>query len=128
MKFSLALPLALALVAAPPALAQNTASGAAQTKQPSDVSQPIARDSVTVALDAKSTAELKKTLEELALTLDRLAQRVAEDPELRASAVRAASSFVGLAQILVAQQALVLQGVLDSAAERLSQTVPPPTH
>jgi hypothetical protein len=83
--------------------------------------QTIARDSIRVHV----SPELQRSLDELAATLDRLGRRIANDPELRTSAVRTAQSLVSVAQIVVVQQADVLQEALKAAAERLADVAPP---
>jgi hypothetical protein len=83
---------------------------------------PAVRISDTLAVDVP--AELQRTLDELAATLDRLGRRVANDPELRASAVRTAQTFVNVAQVMVVQQADVLAGMLKTIAERLADVAP----
>lgn len=92
----------------PSAAARSSSSAAAQAR--------TSGDSLTVDI----TPELQRTLDELAATLDRLGRRIANDPELRNSAVRAAQSFVGVAQLMVVQQADLLQEALRAASDRLA--------
>jgi hypothetical protein len=117
--------LTLALAAAPAAAQQ------AEPRPP--VSQPAAaavrpaadqlsRDSLSLEIPA----DLQRSLDELAATLDRLGRRIANDPELRTSAVRTAQSLVGVAQLIVVQQADLIQDALRTAAERLADVAPPP--
>jgi hypothetical protein len=128
--------LTLALAAAPAAAQQAeprppVSQPRAETQLP--VSQPAAAAARPAAdqlsgdsLSIEIPADLQRSLDELAATLDRLGRRIANDPELRTSAVRTAQSFVGLAQLIVVQQADLIQDALRTAAERLADVAPPP--
>lgn len=63
--------------------------------------------------------ELERTAEQLTVTFNALAARIANDPELRQSAVRAAQGGVEVAETVVVQQTSVLQEALRALAERL---------
>jgi hypothetical protein len=56
-----------------------------------------------------------------------IAVQIASDPELRMAALRAAGGMVGMAEILVTQQAQVIQEALRTAAERLRDMPLPET-
>jgi hypothetical protein len=75
-------------------------------------------DSVTF----KTSPELQKSLDQLAASVQALATRVATDPELHAAAIQLASSFVATAQQVVAEQGVVLQEALKTAAQKISET------
>jgi hypothetical protein len=105
---------------APPRAAQPPAAMPVDSTATQQL-QTVARDSIRVHV----SPELQRSLDELAATLDRLGRRIANDPELRASAVRTAQSLVSVAQVVVVQQADVLQEALKTAAERLADVAPP---
>lgn len=93
-----------------------------------EVQQILERSGIERAIDsiaAESAPELEEALEQLTTTLNDLAERVANDPELRASALRTAEGMLGLAQIVVAEQSEVLLDVLRTASERISATTRP---
>lgn len=116
------------LLSAPAAAAQQpsapTADPAATTS--SSPSTTVQARTTSDSLTIEITPELQRTLDELAASLDRIGRRIANDPELRTSAVRAAQGFVGIAELVVVQQAAILQDVLRSVSERLA-TLPPPS-
>lgn len=113
------------LLAAPAAAAQQQPAPAADpTVTPSTSATVQARNS-SDSVRIEITPELQRTLDELAASLDRVGRRIANDPELRTSAVRAAQGFVGIAELVVVQQAAMLQEVLRTMSERLA-TLPPP--
>jgi hypothetical protein len=83
----------------------------------------VNRSGVVEALDSLATAsrpELERTLEALTATLNVFASRIAADPELRESAVRAAQGLVGVAEVVVVEQSSVLQEALRAAADRIA--------
>lgn len=88
--------------------AQSTAAERAQAR--------AAGDSLRIEI----TPELQRTLDELAASLERVGRRIANDPELRNSAVRAAQGFVGIAEVVVVQQAAILQEMLKTMSDRLA--------
>jgi hypothetical protein len=75
---------------------------------------------VNDSLKIKPSPELQKSLDDLAAAVQALALRVASDPQLRAAAILAASSFVATAQQAVAEQSVALQEGLKVAAERIA--------
>jgi hypothetical protein len=119
-----------ATVLAAPASAQQAGGGqqqrGAEAGRPQSaavaIERAIERSGVTESLEAIATAaspEIQKAADELATTLGALAARIAGDPELRASAVRAARGMVEVADIVVAEQAMTLQESLRALADRL---------
>ena len=68
----------------------------------------------------KPSPELQKSLDELSVAVQALALRIATDPELKAAAMKVASGFVNTAQQVVSEQAVVLQGALKTAADRIA--------
>lgn len=118
-----AVPFALvAFVLSAPAAAQQPSASETDPSAPTQSSTSAAAQARTSgdSLRVDITPELQRTLDELAATLDRLGRRIANDPELRNSAVRAAQSFVGVAQLIVVQQADLLQEALRAASDRLA--------
>jgi hypothetical protein len=114
------------LLAAPAAAAQQPSTPAAEpAATPSGNSTTVQARTPSDSLRIEITPELQRTLDELAASLDRVGRRIANDPELRTSAVRAAQGFVGIAELVVVQQAAMLQEVLRTMSERLA-TLPPP--
>ncbi|CAN5341884.1 hypothetical protein BH23GEM2_BH23GEM2_23780 [soil metagenome] len=122
MRYAIPSALVALLLSAPVATAQQSSSQAADPPATSATTQArAAGDSLRIEI----TPELQRTLDELAASLDRVGRRIANDPELRSSAVRAAQGFVGIAELVVVQQAAMLQEVLRTVSDRLA-TLPPP--
>ncbi|CAN5621690.1 hypothetical protein BH23GEM8_BH23GEM8_21680 [soil metagenome] len=99
---------------------EQKAKGAAGIR--TEVEGIVNRSGVVEALDSLATAsrpELERTLEALTATLNIFASRIANDPELRESAVRAAQGLVGVAEVVVVEQSNVLQEALRAAADRI---------
>jgi hypothetical protein len=86
------------------------------TKAPPARSKAQARDSVLF----KPSPELQKALDDLAAAVQALAARIASDPEIKAAAMQVASGVVTTAQQVVAEQSVVIEGALKTAAERIS--------
>jgi hypothetical protein len=87
-----------------------------------EVEEIVDRSGVIPALEALAEAvapELERTAEQLTVTLNALARRIADDPELRASALRAARGGVEVAETVVLEQTTTLQEALRALAERL---------
>jgi hypothetical protein len=124
MKYAVAtFALLLVLAAAAPAAAQQPPATRAETVRV-EIEEIVERSGVIAALEALAEAiapELERTVEQLTGTLDALATRVANDPELRASAVRAARGGVEVAEAVVVEQTTVLQEALRALAERLEE-------
>jgi hypothetical protein len=84
----------------------------------------VDRSGIITALDslaAAATPELERSLEQLAQSLEIVRSRIANDPELRASAIRAAQGLTDIAQVVVVEQSRVLQELLRAAADRLAE-------
>ena len=93
----------------------------AAQQQAAKVPEPrTATIQVNDSLKIKPSPELQKSLDDLAAAVQALALRIASDPELRAAAIQAASSFVVTAQQAVAEQSVALQEGLKVAAERIA--------
>lgn len=104
------------------AAAQEPADSA--RARPMDEVQGVIEDSgIEAAIDSiamSATPELQEALDQLAETMSVIADRIANDPELRTSALRAAEGVVELAQVVVAEQSDVILDVLREAADRIS--------
>ena len=94
------------------------------TKAPPSRSRAHARDSVLF----KPSPELQKALDDLAAAVQALAVRIASDPQIKAAAMQVASGVVTTAHQVVAEQSVVIEGALKTAAERISasQSIPHP--
>lgn len=97
-------------------------TSAARSQQPTDKTPAPAKRSaqVTDSVKLKPSPELQKSLDDLAAAVQALALRIASDPELKAAAMQVASGFVNTAQQVVTEQAVVLQGALKTAADRIA--------
>jgi ABC-type transporter Mla subunit MlaD len=82
-------------------------------------------ESAVGTIATAATPELRQALDQLALTIGALAERMANDPELRMSAVRAAEGVVDVARVTLEEQSDVLQEALRRLADRIA-TMPPP--
>jgi hypothetical protein len=93
-------------------------TSAARWQQPAPAarSKAPARDSVLF----KPSPELQKALDDLAAAVQALATRIASDPQIKAAAMQVASGVVTTAQQVVAEQSVVIEGALKTAAERIS--------
>lgn len=115
------------LLSASAAAAQQPSASA---NDPSSTTQSnAARAQARTAGDSlriEITPELQRTLDELAASLERVGRRIANDPELRNSAVRAAQGFVGIAEVVVVQQTAILQEILKTVSDRLATLPAPP--
>ena len=116
------------LLSAPAAAAQQPSTTANDPSPPAQSGARATGQARTAgdSLRIEITPELQRTLDELAASLERVGRRIANDPELRASAVRAAQGFVGVAQLMVVQQTEMLQDVLRTMSERLATLPAPP--
>ena len=90
-------------------------------KAPAPANKTIRHDD---SVKLKPSPELQKSLDDLAAAVQALALRIASDPELKAAAVKVASGFVNTAQQVVAEQSVVLQDALKTAAERIAAQSP----
>jgi hypothetical protein len=112
-------PLLALIVLAGPAAAQQP-----QQRPADKLEEVVARSGVVEAAEAVAAAaqpELERTLEQLTSSLSLLFNRIASDPELRASALRAATGMASVAEALVDEQAKVVQEALKSAADALEE-------
>ena len=96
------------------------AASAARSQQPSTPGQNKATSTVTDTVVFKPSPELQKSLEDLAAAMQSLAQRIANDPEIKTAAMNVASGFVTTAQQVVAEQSGAIEEALKAAAERIS--------
>lgn len=90
--------------------------------------EAVERSGIEPALESIASAslpELQDALDQLATTLTVLAARIASDPELRESALRAAGGLVGVAQVAIEEQSDAIQEALRKLAERL-EAMPAP--
>jgi hypothetical protein len=120
--FSAGLALMLGIFSAQSAAAQQPDTTRAEGTV-AEVEAIITRSGIVTALDslaAASAPELERALDQLTSTLNVLADRIANDPELRRSAFRAAQGMVDVSQVIVAEQSLAIQDALKSAAERIA--------
>jgi hypothetical protein len=112
-------PLLALIVLAGPAAAQQP------QQRPADrLEDVVARSGVVEAAEAIAAAtqpELERTLDQLTSSLNLLFNRIANDPELRASALRAATGMATVAEALVDEQAKIVQEALKSAADALEE-------
>lgn len=82
------------------------------------------------ALAVSATPELERALGQLAQTLGVVVARIASDPELRSSAVRAGVGMAEVAEAAVVEHSSTLQDALRDLADRLEELAgerrPPP--
>jgi hypothetical protein len=97
-------------------------TSAARSQQPTSKTPEPGKQPAQVddSLKFKPSPELQKSLDELAAAMQALAVRITTDPELKAAAIQVASGFVNTASQVVAEQSVVLQEALKTAAERIS--------
>jgi len=86
------------------------------TKSPPSKSTNRAADSVSF----KPSPELQKSLDDLAAAVQTLAIRITTDPAIKSAAMHVATGLVMTAQQVVAEQSVVIEGALKTAAERIS--------
>lgn len=98
------------------------AASAARSQQPAGKSSnsPKARVQVDDSVKFRPSPELQKSLDELAASVQALAHRIASDPQIRSDAMRVASGLVTTTQRVVAEQSVVLQEALKTAADRIA--------
>jgi hypothetical protein len=110
------------LIPARPAAAQQPPAVDRGAGVRAEIEEIVERSGIVAALEALATAvapELERTAEQLTATMSALVSRVANDPELRSAAVRAARSGVDVAETVVVEQTSALQEALRVLAERL---------
>ena len=108
-----------ALAAAAPAAAQEPPR---EVQRPKSLEAAVDSSGIVPALEAVATSagpELQRALGQLANTLGVLAQKVAENPELRTSAARAGRGMAEVAELAVIEQSAVLTEALRAMADRL---------
>jgi hypothetical protein len=100
-------------------------TSAARSQQPTTPAKSKASADDSVSL--KPSPELQKSLDDLARAVQALALRIASDPEIKTAAVHLATGVVNTAQQVVAEQSVVIQQALKTAADRISaaQSIPP---
>ena len=97
------------------------AASAARSQQPVGKSSSSAKPrTVEDSIKFKPSPELQKSLDELAASVQALAQRIANDPQVRSDAMRVASGLVNTTQRVVAEQSVVIQEALKTAADRIA--------
>jgi hypothetical protein len=97
------------------------AASAARSQQPAGKSSGSGKPhTVEDSVKFKPSPELQKSLDELAASVQALAQRIASDPKIRSDAMRVASGLVTTTQRVVAEQSVVIQDALKSAADRIA--------
>ncbi|HVS61458.1 MAG TPA: hypothetical protein VHE82_12265 [Gemmatimonadaceae bacterium] len=98
------------------------AASAARSQQPTGKAStsPKARVPVDDSVKFKPSPELQKSLDDLAASVQALAHRIASDPQIRSDAMRVASGLVTTTQRVVAEQSVVLQEALKTAADRIA--------
>jgi hypothetical protein len=97
------------------------AASAARSQQPAGKSSGSAKPrTVEDSIKFKPSPELQKSLDELAASIRALAQRIANDPQIRSDAMRVASGLVNTTQRVVAEQSVVIQEGLKTAADRIA--------
>ncbi len=97
------------------------AASAARSQQPAGKSSGSAKPRpVEDSVKFKPSPELQKSLDELAASVQALAHRIASDPQIRSDAMRVASGLVSTTQRVVAEQSVVIQDALKTAADRIA--------
>jgi hypothetical protein len=98
------------------------AASAARSQQPAGKSSGSAkaRAQVEDSIKFKPSPELQKSLDELAASVQALAQRIANDPQIRSDAIRVATGLVTTTQRVVAEQSVVIEEALKTAADRIA--------
>lgn len=96
------------------------AASAARSQQPATPGQNKAPSTVTDTVVFKPSPELQKSLDDLAAAMQALAQRIANDPEIKSAAMNVASGLVTTAQQVMTEQSGAIEEALKTAAERIS--------
>jgi hypothetical protein len=124
MKGILALTALASLLTAVPAAAQVADSAAAARDLEAQVQVVVEQSGVVPALESVVTEvgpELHQALARLAVTFAGVGERMANDPEVRESALRGAEGMVQLAQVVVEERSDMLIEVLRGAADQLEK-------
>ncbi len=98
------------------------AASAARSQQPAGKTSGSGKVAAQAddSLKLTPSPELQKSLDELAKSVQALALRIANDPQIRADAMRVASGMVATTQRVVTEQSVVIQEALKTAADRLA--------
>jgi hypothetical protein len=97
------------------------AASAARSQQPAGKSSGSAKPrNVEDSVKFRPSPELQKSLDDLAASVHALAHRIASDPQIRSDAMRVASGLVTTTQRVVAEQSVVIQDALKTAADRIA--------
>lgn len=123
MKGTLALTVLVTLVTAGSAAAQVADTASARDLE-AEVQEVVEQSGVVPALESVVTEvgpELQQALARLAVTLTGVGERMANDPEVRESALRGAEGMVQLAQVVVEERSDMLIEVLRGAADQLEK-------
>jgi hypothetical protein len=96
------------------------AASAARSQQPTTPGQNKAPSAGTDTVLFKPSPELQKSLDDLAAAMQALAQRIANDPEIKSAAMNVASGLVTTAQQVITEQSGAIEEALKTAAERIS--------
>lgn len=99
----------------------DTVPGAAADRTPQSAESAVLGVPVD-SVDVGPAPDLEAALDRLAERLGALADRVANDPELRSSALRTAESLLDVTEVVVARQSELLIEVLRKASEEISET------
>lgn len=122
MKVIVCLAATLSVIAASSAAAQHRPVVGEDVRK--HVEEVLDRSGIVAAVDsvkARSTPEMERALRDLGMALSGLASRIAEDPQLRSSALQAASGMLGVAQVVVEEHSSVVQEVLRTTADELER-------
>lgn len=95
-------------------------TSAARSQQPPTKSPPSRSNRAADSVSFKPSPELQKSLEDLAAAVQALAIKITSDPEIKSAAMHVATGLVTTAQQVVAEQSVVIEGALKTAAERIS--------
>jgi hypothetical protein len=123
MKGTLALTVLVTLVTAGSAAAQVADTASARDLE-AEVQEVVEQSGVVPALESVVTEvgpDLQQALARLAVTLAGVGERMANDPEVRESALRGAEGMVQLAQVVVEERSDMLIEVLRGAADQLEK-------
>jgi len=98
------------------------AASAARSQQPAGKTSGSGKTGAQAgdSVKLKPSPELQKALDDLAASVQALAQRIANDPQIRSDAMRVASGLVSTTQRVVTEQSVVIQEALKTAADRIA--------
>jgi hypothetical protein len=99
-------------------------TSAARSQQPTTKSPAKSTNRAADSVSFKPSPELQKSLDDLAAAVQTLAIRITTDPAIKSAAMQVASGLVTTAQQVVAEQSVVIEGALKTAAERISSAQP----